>query len=142
MRLCVILGLLYLLVACKSTADYDQNGQLIQKPAPITAPIKTTITLQSMDNSDGSDREDLELYVADDGCEYFYNLNSSGHIFTHKGSCRKCAERDSILLDKMLFEYIIKTSYEKKDTKLDSTLLIRKTIDSLQSLLPKKDSVP
>ena len=139
MRLCVILGMLYLLVACKSTADYDQNGQLIQKPAPI----KTTITLQSMDNSDGSDREDLDLYVADDGCEYIQNPNgNSGYIFTHKGSCRKCAERDSILLDKMLFEYIIKTSYEKKDTKLDSTLLIRKTIDSLQSLLPKKDSVP
>ena len=140
MRLCVILGLLYLLVACKDYVPVPVSSEA--PPAPITAPIKTTITLQSMDNSDGSDREDLDLYVADDGCEYFYNLNSSGHIFTHKGSCRKCAERDSILLDKMLFEYIIKTSYEKKDTKLDSTLLIRKTIDSLQSLLPKKDSVP
>jgi len=125
------MGIVLMFVMGCKTVDSTQTPPVIQ-PAPIVVPPTYKLT-GFMDGVETTEKADVS--VGDDGCEYIRNSNSYGAIFTHKGQCKKCRVNDSLLVDKMFFEYIIKTNYEKADQKLDSTMIIRKTIDSLNAIL-------
>ncbi len=119
-------------MGCKSVDSTQTQPPVVVQPAPVVVPpiYKLTGFLDGVETT-----EKMDVFVGDDGCEYIRNSNSYGSVYTHKGQCKKCHVNDSLLLDRMFFEYIIKTNYEKSEQKMDSTMIIRKTIDSLNAIL-------
>lgn len=112
-----------------------QTPPVAQSPqVAVNAVMCDSMSFMYMDDYNDVHRTSRYVAIANDSCEYIRHNNSSD-VYIHKGSCKKCRERDSIMIDKLLFEYIIKTNYEKSEQKMDSTMIIRKTIDSLNAIL-------
>jgi len=68
-----------------------------------------------------------------DGHQYVVFNTYGDEGYCHYGGCQACARIQARMIDSLLFKYIVGTQLNKSE--VDTTILIKKQIDSLQNVL-------